>query len=664
MGNPLDGLFGGLRRMLLGGVEKPFQPALNIIAPGATLTEGDDGNGNPTLELDLSSLAGGGSVSPGGAPVAVTKATAAAGVATTYARSDHKHDITTAAPSALSLSGVAAAEGASASLARADHTHSITGRVAAANLPQIATDSLLGRDTAGSGDLETIGLGASLAMSGAGALQRAALTGDVTAAADSNTTAIASNVIVDADINTAAAIAHSKLATITTDSLLGRDTAGTGALETITLNATLAMTGAGALQRAALTGDVTATAGSNATAIAANVIVDADINTAAAIAHSKLATITTDSLLGRDTAGTGALETITLDSNTLSMNGTRVLQRAALTGEVTCSAGSGVTSIAAGVITNTHVNAAAAIAGTKIAPDFGAQTVRSTGTFYVGAGGTGGFPSTGSMRIGSDWTLVGTDASGIDEYVIDHNQSTGRLTIGRAGTTSIKGSNFYTVNLSGDTLLSARKISGSRRVLGLFGDVTSVEMNVNTGDRVGHMWPCATAPTAPPTSGTSFYANAAGEFQTIGPESSLPMRLGSGIGPVYLRAGGGVDYFVYMRFDSNIYPIRFGQNEIQFQNGYAVGVGTGTQTNALKSAGSTFFTFGHFDATPQLGFFGASVPKAADPGALTAASGTADGTIADVGASFNQTTLNNNFKDLATKYNLLRDLLRNYGLAA
>jgi hypothetical protein len=37
--------------------------------------------------------------------------------------------------------------------------------------------------------------------------------------------------------------------------------------------------------------------------------------------------------------------------------------------------------------------------------------------------------------------------------------------------------------------------------------------------------------------------------------------------------------------------------------------------------------------------------------ALTAASGTADGTVADVGASFNQTTLNNNFKDVATAIN-------------
>jgi hypothetical protein len=40
--------------------------------------------------------------------------------------------------------------------------------------------------------------------------------------------------------------------------------------------------------------------------------------------------------------------------------------------------------------------------------------------------------------------------------------------------------------------------------------------------------------------------------------------------------------------------------------------------------------------------------------ALTAASGTADGTVADVGASFNRTTLNNNFQECATSCNNLR----------
>lgn len=44
--------------------------------------------------------------------------------------------------------------------------------------------------------------------------------------------------------------------------------------------------------------------------------------------------------------------------------------------------------------------------------------------------------------------------------------------------------------------------------------------------------------------------------------------------------------------------------------------------------------------------------------ALTASTGTADGTVDDVGGAFNQTTLNNNFKECADQINKLRaDLL-------
>ncbi len=46
---------------------------------------------------------------------------------------------------------------------------------------------------------------------------------------------------------------------------------------------------------------------------------------------------------------------------------------------------------------------------------------------------------------------------------------------------------------------------------------------------------------------------------------------------------------------------------------------------------------------------------------LTAATGSASNTISDVGASFNQTTLNNNFKSLASKVNALLAALRAAG---
>lgn len=47
---------------------------------------------------------------------------------------------------------------------------------------------------------------------------------------------------------------------------------------------------------------------------------------------------------------------------------------------------------------------------------------------------------------------------------------------------------------------------------------------------------------------------------------------------------------------------------------------------------------------------------------LVNANGTADGTIADVGGSFNQATLNNNFRDLSDKVNALLLALRGVGV--
>jgi hypothetical protein len=215
-----------------------------------------------------------------------------------------------------------------------------------------------------------------LVFTGAPGIGRAALTGDVTAAAGSNTTAIAAGVIVDADVNASAAIAFTKLATIATDSLLGRDTASTGTLETIGLNATLSMTGSGSLQRAALTGDVTASAGSNTTAIAAGVIVDADVNASAAIAVTKLANGTACSVLGRSANSSGAYADISIGTND------HVLMR---TSNVVTS----------GLIANANVDAAAAIAGTKISPNFGAQDVVTTGTYSSGSNPA----TTGNVRI-------------------------------------------------------------------------------------------------------------------------------------------------------------------------------------------------------------------------------------------------------------------------
>jgi hypothetical protein len=87
-----------------------------------------------------------------------------------------------------------------------------------ANLGQIATDTLVGRDTAGTGDMESIGVGGGIEFSGSKAIQRSALTGDVTATAGSNATTIAND-----------AVTNAKLANMAQATIKGRASgAGTG----------------------------------------------------------------------------------------------------------------------------------------------------------------------------------------------------------------------------------------------------------------------------------------------------------------------------------------------------------------------------------------------------------------------------------------------------
>lgn len=201
-----------------------------------------------------------------------------------------------------------------------------------------------------------------------------AVTGDVTIS-NTGVTAIAAGVIVNADINASAAIADTKLGTISTalkvsnsattatdantaSAIVARDASGNFTAGTITAN--LTGTASNVTTNANLTGDVTSVG--NATTIAAGVIVDADINASAAIVDTKLATIATagkvsnsattatsantaSAIVARDASGNFTAGTITA---TLTGNASTVTTNANLTGDVT-SVGN-ATTIAAGVI--------------------------------------------------------------------------------------------------------------------------------------------------------------------------------------------------------------------------------------------------------------------------------------------------------------------------
>lgn len=152
-----------------------------------------------------------------------------------------------------------------------------------------------------------------------------AVTGDVTIS-NSGVTAIGSGVVVNADISASAAIAHSKLASMTAGQVLLGNASNVATSTTVT-------------------GDVTISS-SGVTAIASGVIVDADISASAAIAHSKLASVTAGQvLLG---------------------NASNVATATALSGDVTINS-SGVTAIGSGVIVNADISATAEIAVSKLA---------------------------------------------------------------------------------------------------------------------------------------------------------------------------------------------------------------------------------------------------------------------------------------------------------
>ena len=99
--------------------------------------------------------------------------------------------------------------------------------------------------------------------------------------------------------------------------------------------------------------------------IADGAVTNAKVNASAAIDYSKLATLA--------------------DGNILVGNGSGVATSVNPSGDIDIS-NTGAFSIASGVIVNADVNGSAAIAGSKISPDFGSQNILTTGNSGVGTG--------------------------------------------------------------------------------------------------------------------------------------------------------------------------------------------------------------------------------------------------------------------------------------
>jgi hypothetical protein len=112
--------------------------------------------------------------------------------------------------------------------------------------------------------------------------------------------------------------------------------------------------------------------------------------------------------------------------------------------------------------------------------------------------------------------------------------------------------------------------------------------------------------------------------------------------------------------------VAVGENDIwdQADPGFAFSYGasniTVTNNTGASLPAATVLTISFGDSTKS-GSYNPGM-KVAGPAALTAATGTASDTIADVGASFSQTTLNNNIKSLADKLNAVIAALDSAGI--
>jgi len=199
----------------------------------------------------------------------------------------------------------------------------------------------------------------------------------------------------------AGSIAFSKLATLTSGNIIVGNAANTAA-------------------SVAVTGDVTI---SNAgiTSIAAGAVVNADINASAAIAFSKLASLTSGAVLVGNSSNVAAAVTPT--------------------GDVTIS-NTGVTSIAAGAVVNADISATAEIAVSKLADGSARQLLQTD------AAGTG-------VEWTSNIDIPGTlDVTGVGTFDAATRGAINALTDGATITPNFAAANHFSVTLGGNRTLA------------------------------------------------------------------------------------------------------------------------------------------------------------------------------------------------------------------
>lgn len=308
------------------------------------------------------------------------------------------------------------------------------------------------------------------------------------------------------------AITYAKIQNVATDRILGRDAAGSGTVEELTVSGGLEFTGTG-IQRSALTGDVTASAGSGTTTIANDAVTYAKLQNAAAgnVVLARAASTSGDysevalsasNLLGR--GSTGDVTAITLGTG-LSMSGTTLAAHArshAITSTSDHTAGNWKVfySNGSGEINEVTIGAggtALISTGATSAPFFGnpiATTLvdQDNGAINVNLGIIGlntGSVTNATLRNSAGLSVIGRSANstgGVADITAanDHEvlrRSGTALGFGTIGTGSLGGD----ITTAGKALLDDADAAAQRTTLGL---KTAALINLSVG---------TTAPTSP-----------------------------------------------------------------------------------------------------------------------------------------------------------------------
>lgn len=335
-----------------------------------------------------------------------------------------------------------------------------------------------------------------------------------------------------------------KMQNIATDRLVGRDTAATGDPEELTVGAGLEFTGSGGIQRSALTGDVTAAAGSGTTAIAAGVILDADVNASAAIAASKLdpaliisTEIDTSSEIAgicTDETGTGALVFASTPTLVTPIATTKLTVNRVGGSALTEYSGSGTPYL--DYRTATAVDATCVSAGNPVACCTGSGTGTCSGTAKAtNSGGTTNYfgidptlTTSGDPAMASDGFLVVRGGAAWEGPTADNFELFEVVTDPTADRTQTHPNRSGTYVLSGDTLtgdVTGTLSSSGATALAYAGTVPVTKGGTGLTAIAAHQMPVGTAantytaktiPDCPDTGGNHLNFTQSGDSFTCG----------------------------------------------------------------------------------------------------------------------------------------------------